>query len=97
CVLGRTVAEQLFGEDNPVGEFVRVRALSCQVLGVLGKKGQSQSGQDQDDVILMPYTTVRRKLFNAGGAQANALSRILMAATGAGTTQSAQREVQALL
>jgi putative ABC transport system permease protein len=97
CVLGRTVAEQLFGDDDPVGEFVRVRTLSCQVLGVLAKKGQSQMGQDQDDAILMPYTTVRRKLFNAGGAQANALSRILMAATGADTTKTAQRDVQALL
>ena len=97
CVLGRTVAEQLFGDDDPVGEFVRVRTLSCQVLGVLARKGQSQMGQDQDDVILMPYTTVRRKLFNAGGAQANAVSRILMSATAAGTTQPAMRAVQALL
>jgi putative ABC transport system permease protein len=97
CVLGKTVAEQLFGDDDPVGEFVRVRTLSCQVLGVLAKKGQNQMGQDQDDTILMPYTTVRRKLFNAGGAQANAVQRILMAATGADTTQAAQREVHALL
>jgi putative ABC transport system permease protein len=97
CVLGKTVAEQLFGDDDPVGEFVRVRTLSCQVLGVLAKKGQNQMGQDQDDAILMPYTTVRRKLFNSGGAQASAVSRILMAATGANTTGTAQREVQALL
>jgi putative ABC transport system permease protein len=45
----------------------------------------------------MPYTTVRRKLFNAGGAQANALSRIIMAATAANTTKTAQNDVQALL
>jgi putative ABC transport system permease protein len=97
CVLGRTVAEQLFGDDDPVGEFVRVRTISCQILGVLARKGQNQMGQDQDDVILMPFTTVRRKIFNAGGAQANAVSRILMSATGGDTTQSAQREVTALL
>jgi putative ABC transport system permease protein len=97
CVLGKTVAEQLFGDDDPVGEFIRVRTMSCQVLGVLAKKGQSQMGQDQDDVVLMPYTTVRRKLFNAGGTQANAVSRILMSATAANTTQTAQREVLALL
>jgi putative ABC transport system permease protein len=97
CVLGQTVVEQLFGDDDPVGQFVRVRSLSCQVLGVLARKGQSQMGQDQDDLILMPYTTVRRKLFNAGGAQANAVSRILMTATSAGTTGTAQREVMALL
>jgi putative ABC transport system permease protein len=97
CVLGRTVATQLFGDDNPVGEFIRVRSLSCQVLGILTKKGQNQMGQDQDDVVLMPYTTVRRKLFNSGGTQANAVSRILMAATAADTTQAAQRDVLALL
>jgi putative ABC transport system permease protein len=97
CVLGRTVAEQLFGDDDPVGEFIRVRSLSCQVLGVLIKKGQNQMGQDQDDVILMPFTTVRRKLFNNGGTQANAVSRILMAATAANTTASAARDVQAVL
>jgi putative ABC transport system permease protein len=97
CVLGQTVAEQLFGDDDPVGQFVRVRTLSCQVLGVLARKGQSQMGQDQDDLIVLPYTTVRRKLFNAGGAQANTVNRVLMTATSAGTTQEAQREVLALL
>jgi putative ABC transport system permease protein len=97
CVLGRTVVDQLFGDDDPIGEFVRVRTLSCQVLGILARKGQNQMGQDQDDVILMPYTTVRRKLFNNGGAQSNAVSRILIAATSAGTTQTAMHGVQELL
>jgi putative ABC transport system permease protein len=97
CVLGRTVVEQLFGDEDPIGEFVRVRTLSCQVLGVLARKGQNQMGQDQDDCILMPYTTVRRKLFNAGGAQANAVSRILMGAASADVTKTVQRDVQALL
>jgi putative ABC transport system permease protein len=97
CVLGQTVAEQLFGDEDPIGQFVRVRTLSCQVLGVLLRKGQSQMGQDQDDLVIMPYTTVRRKLFNAGGAQANAVSRILMTATSADTTSVSQREALALL
>jgi putative ABC transport system permease protein len=97
CVLGQTVAEQLFGDEDPVGQFVRVRALSCQVLGVLARKGQSQMGQDQDDLIVMPYTTVRRKIFNAGGASANTVSRILMTAASAGTTGAATRDVQELL
>jgi putative ABC transport system permease protein len=97
CVLGRTVVDQLFGDDDPIGEFVRVRTISCQVLGILAKKGQNQMGQDQDDVILVPYTTLRRKLFNAGGAQANAVSRILLAATSADTTKTATTAVQELL
>jgi putative ABC transport system permease protein len=97
CLLGRTVVEQLFGDDDPIGQYVRVRTLSCQVLGVLSSKGQSQNGQDQDDVILMPYTTVRRKLWNNSGPQARAVSRILMSAVGPEATKPAVAEVQALL
>jgi putative ABC transport system permease protein len=97
CLLGKTVVEQLFGDDDPVGQTVRVRSLSCQVLGVLASKGQSQMGQDQDDVIVMPYTTVRRKLWNQGGSVGNALSRILISATGPQATKPALIEVQSLL
>ncbi|MEO8214036.1 MAG: ABC transporter permease [Myxococcales bacterium] len=97
CILGRTVVEQLFGGDDPLGQYVRVRTLSCQVVGVLAAKGQSQMGQDQDDVVLMPYTTVRRKLFNSSATAGNAVSRILLSATGPTTTKAALAEVQALL
>jgi putative ABC transport system permease protein len=97
CLLGRTVVEQLFGDDDPVGQYIRVRTLSCQVLGVLARKGQSQTGQDQDDVVLMPYTTVRRKLWNASGPAGNAVSRILLSATGPNETKAALADVQALL
>jgi putative ABC transport system permease protein len=97
CVLGLTVVQQLFGDDDPIGQFVRVRSLSCQVLGVMAQKGQNQMGQDQDDTILMPYTTVRRKLFNNGGGQANAVNRILLTATSAATTKQVQSEALGLL
>jgi putative ABC transport system permease protein len=97
CVLGATVADQLFGADDPLGQFIRVRTISCQVIGVLLRKGQNQMGQDQDDVILMPVNTVRRKLFNQGGAAAQALSRILLASPTAGDTKRAAVQVQALL
>jgi len=97
CLLGRSVVDQLFGDDDPVGQYVRVRTLSCQVLGVLARKGQSQMGQDQDDVVLMPYTTVRRKLWNASGPSGNSVGRIIMSATGPTETKPALLEVQALL
>jgi putative ABC transport system permease protein len=64
---------------------------------VLIRKGQSQMGQDQDDLIVMPYTTVRRKIFNAGGASANTVSRILMTAVSAATTGTAAHDVLELL
>jgi putative ABC transport system permease protein len=65
CVIGRTVREQLFGADNPIGQVARVKGLPCRVIGVLHPKGLSVSGQDQDDTILMPYTTVMKKIKGA--------------------------------
>jgi putative ABC transport system permease protein len=62
-VLGSVVREQLFGPDvNPVGEVIRVANQPFTVVGVLAVKGQSQMGQDRDDVAMMPYTTVMKKL-----------------------------------
>jgi len=62
CVLGKTVADNLFPESSPVGQNIRIRNVPFRVLGVLTKKGQNAMGQDQDDVILAPYTTVTRRL-----------------------------------
>jgi putative ABC transport system permease protein len=97
CVLGATTAEGLFGGEEPLGQTIRVRALTCQVIGVLTAKGQSQMGQDQDDIVLMPLTTGRRKLFNTGPATASAVSRILLSARSGETTQRAVRQAQGLL
>jgi putative ABC transport system permease protein len=62
CVIGRTVRDQLFGGTDPVGKVMRVSGLPCQVVATLQPKGMSMSGQDQDDVIIMPYTTVMKKI-----------------------------------
>jgi len=63
CVLGATVAQNLFGDiDLPPDCFIRVRNIPFRVLGILAKKGTAAWGQDQDDAILMPMTTVRRVL-----------------------------------
>ena len=62
CVLGQTVVTTLFGAADPVGQTIRVQQIPCQVLGVLAVKGQSPIGQDQDDVVLMPYTVVQQQL-----------------------------------
>jgi putative ABC transport system permease protein len=62
CLLGRTVSDFLFGEVNPVGKTIRVTNLPCLVAGVLASKGQSPFGGDQDDTLIMPYTTVQRKI-----------------------------------
>ncbi|MBK9389316.1 MAG: ABC transporter permease [Bacteroidetes bacterium] len=63
CLLGQTVVEDLFGENvDPIGLSVRIKNLPFQVIGVLKEKGESGMGQDQDDMILAPYTTVQRRL-----------------------------------
>ncbi len=62
CVIGRTVRDQLFGADDPIGKVIRVRDLPCKVVATLQPKGLSVSGQDQDDTVIMPYTTVMKKI-----------------------------------
>jgi putative ABC transport system permease protein len=76
ALLGPTVARTLFGEDDPVGQVIRVKNMPFRVLGVLTPKGQGQWGDDQDDVVLAPYTTVQKKLLGVTYIQ-----RIVISAT----------------
>ncbi len=62
-VIGQTVAENLFGEEEPVGKTMRIQQSPFVVIGVLGAKGQSLDGRDQDDTVLIPLTTAQRKVF----------------------------------
>jgi putative ABC transport system permease protein len=62
CVVGQTVRRELFGSGNPVGDSIRIKQFSCEVIGVLASKGQSAMGRDQDDAIVMPLRTVQRRL-----------------------------------
>ena len=72
AILGQTVAESLFGDTDPIGQVIRVKKLLCTVVGVLERKGQNTFGQDQDDVIIIPMTTAKRKVL--GVSQTNARS-----------------------
>jgi putative ABC transport system permease protein len=62
CVLGNTVAESLFGPEDPIDKTVRIKDLPCRVVGVLTPKGFSATGQDQDDFVVMPVSTVEKRL-----------------------------------
>jgi putative ABC transport system permease protein len=63
CVLGQTVAENLFGPDiDPTGQIIRIKNQPFKVLGVMAPKGSTGFGQDQDDAVYVPYTTVQKKL-----------------------------------
>jgi putative ABC transport system permease protein len=62
CVIGRTIRDQLFGIEDPIGRVIRLRTLPCRVIATLKPKGLSVSGQDQDDTIILPYTTAQKKI-----------------------------------
>ena len=65
CVLGKTVATQLFQGENPLDQTIRIKNMPFRVVGVMGAKGSAAWGQDQDDTILAPWTSVRRVLQNS--------------------------------
>jgi putative ABC transport system permease protein len=92
CVLGQTIVDQLFGTSDPVGETIRVKDQPCVVVGVLEVKGQSATGQDQDDNLLMPYTTVMKKLKGQPW-----LDDIMCSATSAGAVDQAEQDIIALM
>jgi len=71
CLIGRTTAQQLFGEDDPIRRRIRVKGTPMEVIGVLAEKGQSPLGEDQDDTIVVPITTYFRYL--SGGDRPNAI------------------------
>jgi putative ABC transport system permease protein len=62
CVIGETVREKLFGQQNPIGNEIRIKHFACEVIGLLKSKGQSAMGSDQDDTVVMPLRTVQRRL-----------------------------------
>jgi putative ABC transport system permease protein len=92
CVFGLTVANILFLNDDPIGQTVRVNNQPCKVIGVLEPKGQSATGQDQDDMILMPYSTVQKKIKGI-----NWLDDIWASATTPAVIPEAEREIGDLL
>ena len=64
AVLGKTVKENLFGEDNPIDEVIRIENVPFKIIGIMEEKGLNVYGQDEDDVIFVPLTTALRRLFN---------------------------------
>lgn len=92
CVLGHTVVDNLFAGVDPIGQSIRVRNLPFRVVGVLSAKGQSGYGQDQDDTIIVPYTTVQKKLLSISYIQSAMVSAITPEAT-----FTAEQEISELL
>jgi putative ABC transport system permease protein len=87
CVLGKTVVDNLFIGQDPVGQEIRIRNQPWRVIGVLKSKGQSGMGQDQDDTIIAPYTTVQKKLLGTTYINAIMVSAISQTATSTAEAQ----------
>jgi putative ABC transport system permease protein len=92
AVLGQTVARNLFGNDDPLDALVRMRNVPFRVIGVLAAKGQSGQGQDQDDVVMIPYTTMQKRLMRITYVQS-----IVVSAVSAERVPEAQQQITALL
>src|SRR6201994_1196804 len=71
CVVGRTTATQIFGSEDVVGQVLRIKNVPFQILGVLTPKGLSSQGTDQDDIVIMPYTSAMKRVMGGGNTLRN--------------------------
>ena len=97
ALLGGTVAQNLFGSGDPTGQTIRIKNVPFTVDGVLSAKGQSPTGQDQDDVILIPISTAKRQVVGASQANAGSIGAIMVQAVDAHSMDEAQSEIEALV
>jgi putative ABC transport system permease protein len=92
CLIGQTVVQQLFGDQDPVDQVVRVQNIPFRIVGELASKGQSTFGQDQDDTLVIPFTTVQKKISGIDWLQ-----NIIASASSQTEIPSAQKQISALL
>jgi putative ABC transport system permease protein len=92
CILGQTVRTKLFGPANPVGSDIRIKSLSCEVIGVLRSKGQASMGRDQDDTVVMPLRTLQRRI--SGNED---VSSIMVSADGSTSTERITARMERLM
>jgi putative ABC transport system permease protein len=97
AVIGQTVARNLFGDEDPVGSTIRIRKVPFTVIGVLDRKGQTTWGQDQDDMILIPLSTAKRKLLGLNPARGRAVGAINVKVRAAGLMKAAEQEIREVL
>jgi putative ABC transport system permease protein len=97
AIVGKTVASQLFGEDDPIGQVVRIRGIPFEIIGLVESKGQSSQGQDQDDIIFVPLTTGRNRLFGEPRGRIARVGTIMIKAQDGVDTQYVEERITELL
>jgi putative ABC transport system permease protein len=94
CVIGQTIVAKLFQTMNPLGETIRIGSLPLKIVGILEPKGANLVGEDQDNLVLLPYTTVRKRLY---GSNFDDVHVILASARSAALAGQAQQQITQLL
>ena len=95
CLLGQTVAENLFGSVDPVGSIVRIKKIPFTVIGVLERKGQSPQGTDQDDAVFVPLRTAQRNLVRS--QRTGIVGAVIVKAKSEELINKAESEIQSLI
>ena len=96
CVIGKTVATELFGYSDPLDATIRIKSIPFRIVGVMKAKGANSWGQDQDDFILVPVTTAQRRLIRSG-TRVDSVRRINVQAKDRDSVSKAQEEVISIL
>lgn len=94
CVIGQTIVARLFQTQNPVGQTLRIKNIPFRVIGILEKKGADMVGNDLDNIVLMPYTSVRKRL---QGSEFDNVNALLVSAKTAAVMPDAENEINQLL
>jgi len=92
CVIGKTIADNLFAGSDPTGQTMRIRNLPFRVIGVLSTKGQNQYGQDQDDTVIVPFTTAQKKMLSI-----THINQAMVSAISPAATFTAEKQITELL
>ncbi|HKQ03597.1 MAG TPA: ABC transporter permease [Blastocatellia bacterium] len=92
CVIGKTIEDNLFAGADAIGQTMRIRNLPFRVIGVLSTKGQNQWGQDQDDTVIVPYTTAQKKMLSITW-----IHQVMVSAVSASATFTAEQQITELL
>jgi putative ABC transport system permease protein len=97
-LIGETVSKQLFGDANPIGQTIRIKKVPFEVIGLLERKGQSMGGQDQDDLVLVPITTARKRVLGSGNqAKQRAVGSLVLSIADGYDAPAAQQQMTELL
>ena len=96
-LLGATTARVLFGDANPIGQVVRLRQVPLMVIGILSPKGTSNTGRDQDDIVVVPLKTARSRLLGANAVNPDRIDTILVKVEDTWNLKQAENDIRALI